>query len=140
VACYYAHGDFTLWNVLRAADGSARVIDWEMFGPKPVRFDLIHYHVSQDILVKNKGPDKVLRHLEHIGKLLDENSGWLLSQGFYFANQSLYYCAIYERQETLHQQARTQLRAWAGILETLSNRGAARQLCPKADPSSNESP
>lgn len=130
VACYDAHGDFTLWNVLRAADGAARVIDWEMFGPKPVRFDLIHYFVSQDLLVKNKSPDKVLSHLAHIGNILGEKSGWLLSQGLYFAVQSLYYCGIYERQQTLHPQALTQLRAWARILKTLSNSDAKKATVP----------
>ena len=119
IECYLAHGDFTRWNVLRAADGSARVIDWELYGAKPFRFDLIHYYVSHDLLVSGKSPTKVLRHLDAVGKELGEGDRWLLAVGLYFASQALYYCSVYERQLTLHPQAIKQLQAWADILQRL---------------------
>lgn len=124
VDIYDAHGDFTLWNALKLSDGSARIIDWEMFGPKPMWFDLVHYYVSQDILIKNSAPAKILGRLERIGEKLDLGNNWCYSLGLYFAVQALMYCGIYERQYDLHPQARTQLFVWQQILNMLVENGA----------------
>lgn len=128
IECYLAHGDFTRWNVLRAADGGARVIDWELFGPKPSRFDLIQYFVSHDLMVLGKSPSAVLAHLKEIGQALGEGDGWLLAVGLYFASQALYYCCIYERQPILHPQAILQLHAWSDILGHLFERRSATSV------------
>jgi hypothetical protein len=122
VQCYFAHGDFTRWNVLRAQDGTARVIDWELFGPKPERFDLIHYYVSQDLLVSRSSPLAVLSRLRAIGDEVSSDGKWSLSVGLYFACQALYYSSLYERQCHLHPQAIHQLVMWRSILQYLANR------------------
>lgn len=122
VPCYMAHGDFTRWNVLRAADGRARIIDWEFYGLKPRWFDLIHYVVSHDILVKRASAAMIIAHLKDVakstGRASPEHVWWSLV-GLYFAYQSFFYCAVYERQESLHRQPIWQLKAWAEILRQL---------------------
>jgi len=123
VPCYMAHGDFTRWNVLRATDGAARIIDWELYGLKPRWFDLVHYLVSHDLLVARRSPAEVVAHLKQaasdIGAAASMDQWWRLV-GLYFVYQSSYYCALYERQSDLHAQACLQLRAWADILCLLS--------------------
>jgi thiamine kinase-like enzyme len=122
VPCYMAHGDFTRWNVLRAADGTARIIDWELYGLKPRWFDLVHYVVSHDLLVARAQPPEVVSHLARVATdigLSPTDRDWWRQVGLYFAYQSLYYCAVYERQKPLHSQAIWQLEAWAGILREL---------------------
>lgn len=122
VPCYTAHGDFTRWNVLRAADGTPRIIDWELYGLKPRWFDLVHYIVSHDLLVKRASALEVLGHLREVSqstKIASSEVGWWKQVGFYFVYQSLYYCGIYERQVQLHAQAIWQLETWAGILRIL---------------------
>lgn len=120
VECYMAHGDFTPWNVLITREGSAKVIDWELYGLKPRYFDLVHYFVSSDILVKRLGAGSVLAHLSDIRRWLPKEGSaadsWLKYVGLYFAYQSLYYVSLYERQTDLHTQASWQLAVWRDIL------------------------
>lgn len=120
VECYMAHGDFTPWNTLVTTEGTARVIDWELYGVKPRYFDLIHYFVSSDILVKRKGSRAILAHLEDIRRILVNEEkfldNWYKYVGLYFSFQSLYYVSLYERQADLHTQANWQLSTWRDIL------------------------
>jgi len=122
VPCYKAHGDFTRWNVLKARDGTARIIDWELFGPKPLYFDLIHYFVSHDILVKRLSPSQILERLEAIGADTAPPELWKLHVGHYFAFQAIYYASIYECQSELHVQALQQMNAWTETLVELTSR------------------
>lgn len=121
VPCYMAHGDFTRWNVLRAPDGTARIIDWELYGTKPKWFDVIHYIVSHDLLVLRSPASQVIKRLSEVGQTIaPKGEGvWGRQVAFYFAYQCLYYGAVYERQADLHQQAIWQLETWAGILHEL---------------------
>lgn len=128
ICCYMAHGDLTRWNVLRAADGTARIIDWEMFGLKPRWFDLLHYVVSYHILVARTPAADILKDLQGISHTIgaaQNLDAWWRYVGLYFAYQSLYYGGVYTRQERLHPQAMWQLIAWAEILDLVRNRLAA---------------
>ncbi|WP_298491136.1 phosphotransferase [uncultured Maritimibacter sp.] len=123
VPCYMAHGDFTRWNVLRARDGSARIIDWELYGLKPRWFDLIHYIASQDILVGRRPVGDMLANLETAAGtlgLVAAEHGWRRQVALYFCDQTLSYCGLYERQSDLHAQAFRQLETWTGILGRLT--------------------
>lgn len=120
VVLYNAHGDFTQWNVLSAADGGARIIDWEMYGPKPRYFDLIHYHVSHCILVRHLGAAEVLAELSSIQTETGDSETWWRYVGHYFAVQSLFYASVYERQEVLHEENFNQINIWTKVLETLN--------------------
>ena len=121
VSCYMAHGDFTRWNVLRAADGSARIMDWELYGLKPRWFDVLHYLVSHDLLVKQIPPERVFTRLRQVASEYPSLAAdWLQQVGLYFCYQSLYYTTVFERQADLHVQAIWQLTAWAEILSLLS--------------------
>jgi len=122
VPCYMAHGDFTRWNVLRAADGQARVIDWELYGLKPKWFDVVHYVVSNDLLVSRASANQIVRRLAEVGNIIGASSSesiWIQQVTLYFAYQCLYYSAVYEKQFELHQQAIWQLKTWADILHKL---------------------
>lgn len=122
VPCYMAHGDFTRWNVLRAANGTARIIDWELFGLKPRWFDLVHYVVSYELLVARTSASDVVRKLREVARRIDANAQeaiWWQQVGLYFVYQSLYYTNVYESQIRLHPQALWQLDAWADILGLL---------------------
>ncbi|MFD1195242.1 phosphotransferase [Seohaeicola saemankumensis] len=124
VPCYMAHGDFTRWNVLRAADGTARIIDWEFFGLKPRWFDLVHYIVSHDILVERNSSDVMVRKLQEVARKIGAHPpeyGWWQHVGLYVAYQSLYYTELYDRQVSLHPQAAWQLKAWSQILSIIQN-------------------
>lgn len=134
VPCYMAHGDFTRWNVLRGADGKARIIDWELYGLKPKWFDVVHYIVSHDLLVSRSSAGQVVMRLAVVGKAMGAyatESVWWRQVAFYFAYQCLYYCALYERQADLHEQAILQLQTWADILSKLpgaSERGTQAEV------------
>ena len=122
VSCYLAHGDFTRWNVLRAADGTARIIDWELYGAKPRYFDILHYFVSQDLLVAQKTAEEVLDRLEMVSDNFGDAKNWWHHVGLYFAFQSIYYADVYEAQEILHPQAYWQLQAWAKVFRLLQDK------------------
>ena len=125
VSCYMAHGDFTTWNVLRAADGTARIIDWELYGIKPRYFDLIHYFVSHDLLVTRKSSRKILARLGEIGRSRGVGiKEWHVHMGLYFSVQALYYCKVFDGNPSLemHKQAYWQMNAWVEILRLLNNK------------------
>lgn len=121
IPCYMAHGDFTRWNVLRAPDGTARIIDWELYGVKPKWFDVIHYLVSHDLLVSRAPAGKLIKRLSETGQAIAPRTQgvWWQQVALYFAYQCLYYGAVYERQADLHQQAIWQLQTWTRILHEL---------------------
>ena len=123
VPCYLAHGDFTRWNVLRAADGTARIIDWELYGAKPRYFDILHYFISQDLLVAQKSASEILGRLETASNNLGDTEDWWHHVGLYFAFQSIYYTDVYENQADLHRQAYWQLQAWAEVFHLLKDKG-----------------
>lgn len=124
IPCYMAHGDFTRWNVLKATDGTARIIDWELYGVKPKWFDLIHYVVSHDLLVARRPTDHVIKRLSELGEAIcasAPSSEWWLHVTLYLAYQCSYYCGVYNRQPDLieYPQASWQLEMWARILPEL---------------------
>lgn len=122
IPCYLAHGDFTRWNVLRATDGKARIIDWELYGLKPKWFDVIHYIVSLDLLVSRASAGQIITRLSEVGTVIsttEQEKVWWQQVTLYFAYQCLFYGAVYERQADLHQQAIWQFEAWAEILPRL---------------------
>lgn len=127
IPCYMAHGDFTRWNVLRAPDGTARIIDWELYGVKPKWFDVIHYIVSHDLLVSRALAGQAIKRLLEAGQAIAPwtQRVWWQQVALYFAYQCLYYGAVYERQADLHQQAMWQLQTWARILHELPAAQAA---------------
>jgi hypothetical protein len=126
VECYMAHGDFTRWNVFVTSGGTARVIDWELYGLRPRYFDLIHYFVSSDILMKRLGAKDILKHLEKIGQRLislpSDTGYWFRYIGLYFSRQSLHYTVLYGQQAELHEQARWQLYTWRDALAIVQKR------------------
>lgn len=119
VECYEAHGDFTRWNVLCAPDGSARIIDWELFGRRSKFFDPFHYLVSQAILVDQLPANDILRQARELAVGIMEEDAFSLYFGSYIAQQVFYYCKVYEAQDSLHMQAHWQLETWTAILEAL---------------------
>lgn len=119
VECYEAHGDFTHWNVLRALDGSARIIDWELFGRRTKFFDPFHYLVSRAILVDRLPAGEILRQAWLLAAVTIEEDAISLYFGAYIAAQIFYYCQVYEAQDNLHMQAHWQLETWTAILEAL---------------------
>lgn len=119
VECYEAHGDFTQWNVLCAPDGSARIIDWELFGRRPKYFDPFHYLVSQAIVVDHLNPKDILHQAWHMAAASMATDEISLYLGAYFAAQVFYYCRIFEAQDKLHMQAHWQLETWTHLLDTL---------------------
>lgn len=125
--CYMAHGDFTRWNVLRAPDGTARIIDWELYGVKPQWFDVLHYIVSYDLLVSSADISHVIKRLSEVGLEIAPKAEevWWRQVTLYFAYQCLYYGAVYTRQPDLHQQAIWQMEMWTGILHELPRATAA---------------
>ena len=123
IPCYMAHGDFTRWNVLRAPDGTARIIDWELYGVKPKWFDVIHYIVSHDLLVSRAPVGRVIKRLSETGQAVAPRTqgSWWQKVALYFAYQCFYYCAVYRRQPDLGDfpQASWQLESWVSILHAL---------------------
>lgn len=119
LSCYAAHGDFTPWNVLRAPDGSARIIDWELYGLRPKFFDPFHYRVSPAILVDRVPADTILAQAWQLAAPALDGPSTLLYFGAYVACQVFYYGHIYERQEVLHPQAFWQLQTWTDLLTRL---------------------
>ncbi len=115
--CYEAHGDFTHWNVLRAPDGSARIIDWELFGRRAKFFDPFHYLVSQAILVDRLPADEILRQVRQLALGTMDEDGMSLYFGAYVSAQVFYYCKLYERQDDLYEQVHWQLETWTQLLE-----------------------
>lgn len=130
IPCYMAHGDFTRWNVLRAPDGAARIIDWELYGVKPKWFDVLHYMVSHDLLASRTSAGQIIKRLSKVGQAIAPNTQgvWWQQVDLYFAYQCLYYGAVYERQADLHEQAMWQLQTWARILHELPGAQVAHSI------------
>lgn len=129
IPCYMAHGDFTRWNVLRAADGTARIIDWELYGLKPKWFDVLHYIVSHDLLVSRIPAGSIITRLSEVGRAICGTRPlreWWQQVILYFAYQCLYYGAVYARQSDLHPQVMWQLGIWTEILHNLP--GASEKI------------
>lgn len=116
VRCYMAHGDFTRWNVLVAPDGTPQIIDWELYGLRPKYFDVIHYTVSSDILVRQRPAAAIMAHLREIGSRFAPGPDWGFYLGLYFLFQSCRYAPAYAVQQGLHPQAHWQLRCWTECL------------------------
>lgn len=121
VECYLAHGDFTPWNVLRAKDGSARIIDWELYGRRPKFFDPFHYIVSQAILVDQASADAILGKILKFGSSVADRYSILLYFGLYLVVQALMYCDLYERGGDVSPQVHWQLRKWKDLLVLLTS-------------------
>tara|TARA_R110002049_G_scaffold232379_1_gene404953 strand:- start:2100 stop:2987 length:888 start_codon:yes stop_codon:yes gene_type:complete len=119
VRCYMAHGDFTRWNVLRAEDGSARIIDWELYGLKPRYFDLLHYYISSDLLLKRRSAESLLERVSGLWGHQPVPEDWQKYVGLYLSFQATYYSKVYESQTDLHSQALWQLKTWTDMLRNL---------------------
>lgn len=119
VECYEAHGDFTHWNVLRAPDGSARIIDWELFGRRAKFFDPFHYLVSQAILVDRLPTSDILRTARQLAIGTLEKDKIPLYFGAYLSAQVFYYCHLYEKQHDMYEQVHWQLDSWTQLLKAL---------------------
>lgn len=122
VECYMAHGDFTRWNVLRAPDGSARIIDWELFGQRPKFFDPFHYLVSQAILVDRMPADEIRRRALRMADGTMDSRALVFYLSMYIASQMLFYCQVFETQVIVHKQANWQLETWSQLLDALVKR------------------
>lgn len=120
VDCYLAHGDFTHWNVLRAKDGSARIIDWELYGLRTKYFDPFHYIVSQAILVDKLSADTILDQVLKFGSRVPAGSSIPLYFGLYIVDQALTYCTLYERGNDTSPQVHWQLQKWKDLLALLT--------------------
>ena len=56
------HGDFARWNLLRKADGSLVVLDWEWGHPNGMPgIDLVHYFLQDARLVERLSPQDAIR-------------------------------------------------------------------------------
>lgn len=121
VECYLAHGDFTRWNVLRTNDGSARIIDWELYGQRPKFFDPFHYIVSQSILVDRVSAETIIDRIFEFGSSMTDRASIVFYFGLYLVEQSLTYCDLYERGSESSQQVHCQLRKWKELLVLLSH-------------------
>jgi len=138
VACYEAHGDFTRWNVLRAVDGSARIIDWELVGMRPKFFDPLHYLVSQAILVQRAPAHMILDRVIRIGSRLANRSEILQYFGLYLAEQTLVHCDLYERSDEMFAQVRWHLRTWTELFNLLSPDHAPANAIQQPRPNGSE--
>lgn len=116
VELYMGHGDFTRWNVLKAKNGAARIIDWELFGLYPKYFDIFHYKVSFAILVEQAKPVDILQRIAYFTKIHLENNSFTLYFGLYLANQTLNCCNIFERQSSPFSQAYWQMSTLTELL------------------------
>lgn len=120
VCVYDAHGDLTKWNLFKYRDKSIKVIDWEMYGEKTKYFDLIHYAISDEILINRTPIESMLNilwdKLNHYIQFAD----FEFYVGLYLVQQSLYYAVKYEDQESLHAQAFWQITAWDYLIRELS--------------------
>ena len=117
VECYEAHGDFTRWNVLRAPNGGARIIDWELFGRRAKFFDPFHYLVSQAILVDRLPAEEILRQARQLVAETMEEDAMRLYFGSYVSAQVFNYCKLYEKQDDLYAQVHWQLETWTQLLK-----------------------
>jgi thiamine kinase-like enzyme len=109
---YEAHGDFTRWNVALGPNNQVQAIDWEFSGFKPRFFDIIHYQVSYDILVKSLLSQQILDGLDVIGDRYSNEDKWSEYVRLYFTFQSLQYCSLYENQLDIFPQIFKQLETW----------------------------
>ncbi len=115
VDCYMAHGDFHASNALVAADGTARIFDWEHFGLKPRYFDVISY-LEADYAYGNDPAEK-LSQLKRIGDRIEIGSSdftWIDYVGFYFSIRAIKYCELIKygnpAQESLYMRFQSMIR------------------------------
>ena len=102
----------------RPVGANHEIIDWEMFGLKPRYFDLIHYFVSADLLLRRADAPDILRNLDQLGA--GSGSSWKRCVGLYFACQAYYYYGVrYAHQTDLHPQTLWQMKVWRKVLQIL---------------------
>ncbi|MBB1372605.1 phosphotransferase family protein [Pseudoalteromonas sp. SR45-4] len=118
---YFSHGDLTLWNVFPSPEDSLAVIDWELGEIRSKYFDLIHFIVSQEILIKNSDFDTVYTEVftclqrHTVG---ETKQSLKLYVCLYFLQQSNYYSLRYKQQTGfIHEQVYWQLDIWNSYFE-----------------------
>ena len=119
---YKCHGDFTLWNTLVKLDGTTKIIDWELYGWRPIYFDCFHYYISKAILLENKPPIELLNGLNlHFHNRIHADD-YIKYLSLYIIWQSSEYCSLFEMQSDLHEQAYWQLNCWLTISNILRDK------------------
>lgn len=134
VECYLAHGDFTRWNVLRAMDGTARIIDWEFYGQRPKYFDPFHYIVSQAILVERAAANVILDRIVRLGSEMGDRSSIQFYFGLYLTEQALVHSDLYERGDEVFPQVYWQLRTWKDLFVLLPSNPTLGQTAGTRQP------
>lgn len=63
IITYFAHGDFTPWNMYHLTDSNNYIIDWEYAGSEyPALFDLVHFVFMQARLLDKQTPRNCMKY------------------------------------------------------------------------------
>lgn len=104
------HGDFTPWNTMVCADGSCRMIDWELSSEYEVGYDLFTYIIHAGTLLR---PDISARDL------IDANKKYVDAYfSHYGISDSTPYLKAYARRRIAYDRGKGELEH-AKIFETL---------------------
>ena len=119
----YSHGDFTPWN-MTIKQGQLQVIDWEMFGLRPLGYDYFHFHIQTQIMNTMNDADFILNYIDGQPSISSDLKGDLNcfgSKGLFLYLLTVFneYHSIYSAEDDLHWQARRALTIWAEMLEIL---------------------
>jgi tRNA A-37 threonylcarbamoyl transferase component Bud32 len=122
----YSHGDLTPWN-LTLKQGQLHVIDWEMFGLRPLGYDFFHFHIQTQIMNTKNKAENIVNFIDKTYQIyFNEKSkiefpklqGLLL----YLLTVRMEYNRIYSGEEQLHWQAIRALNIWEEMLDMVYER------------------
>ena len=117
----FSHGDFTPWNM--ASNDKVHLLDWEMAGEYPALFDLFHYQIQGDVMLRGMTADKIIKSINRLmdssdvsNLLVKYNLDWKIQLNMYLLEVSSYYYYVYSRQGKVHKQGCHAMKVWSELL------------------------
>ena len=115
-----SHGDFTPWNITANSD-QLYIIDWEMFGKRPIGYDFFHFHIQSLIMNSLDSAEDIFRLLNgnecrtHYYTLYESSSFFSQSLLCYLLTIRQEYRIIYKDFNSLHWQAKRAMSIWEDL-------------------------
>jgi thiamine kinase-like enzyme len=119
----YSHGDFTPWNTSVFKE-ELYVIDWELFGKRPLGYDIFHFHVQPLIMNTAYDASTIYTHVaRELEPLYDSkyfgDLTFLQSFLLYISVIKSDYSVTYTDEIKLHWQALRAIEIWNNLMRII---------------------
>jgi hypothetical protein len=126
IELFCSHGDLTPWN-MTLIDDKLHIIDWEMFGLRPIAYDLFHFHIQGLIMNTDMDGINILRVVERdcrskFDGFVYANIPFSQALLLYLLTVRMEYKRIYRDNNELHWQAKRAIKIWNQMIELIYER------------------